>query len=308
MCMKNFISYYYQFHIHELFFHDGKYFFSNGKDRYLLEICTNMDIFSYYNELQSQLEKYAYFFRLVPNIEKSYITWVDKKPYILLKLSSINNDKISIFDIKSDLFIEGKQNLLTLNHFPWSKLWEQKIDYFEEWFATKMDSYKNFYPIFHYFIGISENALLYLKETEREIPKEDSDRLVFAHHRLTVNDGLFDYYNPCNIMIDHASRDISEYIKSMFINKLWDFDLVKSYLERHYFSKYGLRVMLSRILFPSFFFDYIEKMIVDNQKLDLLYLEARIEEFEAFVREISLYFSEQYHVSVVPWIIKRYSI
>lgn len=158
--------------------------------------------------------------------------------------------------------------------------------------------------MFHYFIGIAENALLYLKEAKREEVSNQLDQLVISHNRITLDYDLYDYYDPANIIFDHASRDVSEYIKSMFVNKVFDLELVKEYLRGHQFSRYGIRVMLSRILFPSFFFDYIEEMISNNRDIDLLYLEARTGEFQMFIKQISLFLSEEYNIPVIPWMVK----
>lgn len=303
--MKNFINYYYNLNIHNIYFSNEKYFFCDDSIRYVLKLCHNSDIASYYQELQSQLTKYKYFFSIILNRERNYITWIENKPYVLLKISNINNDKISIFDIKSDLFLEVNNKLSVINRFPWIKLWENKIDYFEEWLFVKQEGYKKIYPLFHYFVGIAENALLYLKECEREESKEKSDQLVASHNRLTINCELYDYYDPNNIIIDHASRDISEYIKSMFLHRVWDLDLVKQYLNTHYFSKYGIRMIFARVLFPSFFFDYLEKMITSNSDIDLLYLEVRANEFQSFIKDIGLYLYENYNIPMIPWIIKK---
>ena len=271
----------------------------------MLKLCSNFDTLNYYAELSSQLQSYHYFFIVIPNIENSYITWIDNKSYVLFQLSNIINDKISIFDIRIDMFISLNDKISNLSRFPWIQLWENKIDYFEEWFSSKYDSYKKIYPLFHYFIGIAENALLYLKENDRDEVKEKSDELVISHSRLGINYELFDYYDPTNIILDHASRDVSEYIKSAFLNRIWDLDMMKNYLYKHYFSRYGLRVMYARILFPSFFFDYIEEMITSNQNIDLLYLENRADEFQNFIREISIFLEEKYNLPVIPWIIKK---
>ncbi len=303
--MKNFINYYYGFNIHNIYFSNEKYFFYNDQTKYVLKPCYNSSISIYYQELSYQLEKYRYFFSIILNRENNYITWIENKPYILLKLSNIENEKISIFDIKNDMFLDIGNKISTLNRFPWTRLWENKIDYFEEWLFIKQDGYKKIYPLFHYFIGIAENALLYLKESEREEQKEPSDQLVISHDRVTINYELYDYYDPANIIIDHASRDISEYIKSMFLHRVWDLDLVKQYLENHYFSRYGIRMIFARILFPSFFFDYLEEMITNNRDIDLLYLESRADEFQTFIKDIGLFFQENYHIPMIPWIIKK---
>lgn len=302
--MKNFIIYYYGFNIDNIYFDSGNYYFYINSIKYILKICNKEYILNYYNDIYVYLSKYQYFLKFVPNKENSYITYIENKPYILMETNILENYKISIFDIKIDNYVSLSNNLISLNRFHWEELWENKIDYFEEWFSNKQESYKNMFPLFHYFIGIAENALLYLKETKREEVSEDVDGLVVSHNRITIDYDLYDYYDPTNIIIDHASRDISEYIKSMFVNKVWDLELVKDYLSKHNFSRYGLRIMLSRIIFPSFFFDYIEEMIANSHNIDLLYLEARTNEFEAFIKQISLFFLEEYNIPVIPWVMR----
>lgn len=302
--MKNFINYYYNFNIYNLKFSNGKYYFYNNKEKYVFKICENPNLLKCYVGLNTQLSKYHNFFLLISNKDNNSITWINRKPYIMLKISNIMEERINIYDIKSDLYINIDNNNSMLNHFPWIRLWENKIDFFEKYISDKQDSYKKIFPIFHYFIGIAENALLYLKETEIESKKDSTDSLVVSHVRLTINDSLYDYYDVTNLIIDHHSRDISEYIKSAFLNKTWDLDMLKKYIKKNKFSEYGLRTLLARIIFPSYFFDYLENMINNDKKIDLLYMESRTEEFEKFVKEICMYFNETYGLPMITWITK----
>ena len=303
--MKNFINYYYNFDIHNMTLNDGKYFFYNKKNKYMLKQYENIALLTDYIELWKNLSNYNYFFSIVLNNENNYITWIENKPYILLKISNIRDDEISIFDIKPNLYI-NRNIKSSLNYFNWIKLWENKIDYFEELFEQKKEQYKSIYPLFNYFIGIAENALLYLKESEKIVRKENDEQLVISHVRISTNYSLYDYYDPTKIIIDHPSRDISEYIKSSFVNKEFDLEVFKDYLKKNEYSQYGLRIMLARIIFPSYFFDYIELMIINNKNIDILYLENRINEFQNFLKQIIILFNEEYDIPVIPWIIKKH--
>lgn len=303
--MKNFIDYYYSFNIYNITMKDGKYFFFNEKEKYLFKMCDNYDILYCYDKIKNQLDKYGYFFSVIKNINNSYVTLIDRKSYVLLKLTNIKNDRISIFDIKTDIYIDLNYELKNINYFNWIDMWEKKVDYFESILQSKYDTYKIIFSLFHYFIGMAENAILYLKETEKTENRTEYDRLVISHIRLGTENELYDYYDPTNIIIDHPSRDISEYLKSMFINKNWDIDVLKDYLKRHKFSNYGIRVMISRIIFPSFFFDYLEIMLQKNNNLDLLYLETRVVEFQMFVTQIMQFLVEEYNIPKINWIIKK---
>ncbi len=305
--MKNFIDYYYNINVSEIKHIHDKYFIYTNNERYMLKVFGDTDFFMVYEYLANQLDKYLYFFRIVKNRQNDYLTYIDDKPYILLKLSDINNNTISIYDIKINQFFEYSNKISRLIRFPWVKLWENKIDYFEEWCYLKQNQYKNMYSLFHYFIGVAENAVLYLKITEAEEKMEEIDRLVISHNRLSMDSSLYDYYDPTNIVLDHPSRDVSEYIKSTYVHGNFDIKLLEEYLNEHHFSKYGLRLLYARILFPSFFFDYIDEMILNSYDTDLLYLEARIIEFEKFISQISVFFKEKYDIPVVTWCIKEIS-
>ncbi len=305
--MKNFIDYYYNINVSEIKHIHDKYFMYTNNERYMLKVFGDTDFFMVYEYLANQLDKYLYFFRIVKNRQNDYLTYIDDKPYILLKLSDINNNTISIYDIKINQFFEYSNKISRLIRFPWVKLWENKIDYFEEWCYLKQNQYKNMYSLFHYFIGIAENAVLYLKITEAEEKVEEIDRLVISHNRLSMDSSLYDYYDPTNIVLDHPSRDVSEYIKSTYVHGNFDIKLLEEYLNEHHFSKYGLRLLYARILFPSFFFDYIDEMILNSYDTDLLYLEARIIEFEKFISQISVFFKEKYDIPVVTWCSKEIS-
>ena len=304
--MKNFINYYYNFNVHDIYFSNGKYFFNVGHDKYMLKQIYNTTVIDAVAELSKQIDYIdQYFFRLVSNKDGSYLTSIDGKVYVVMWMSNIKNDKMTIFDIKSNNYVNLTTKVSTLNRFNWIQLWEQKIDYFEELVFSKQDAFKKIFPLFYYFVGIAENALLYMKEAIKEESQEETDRLVLSHRRLTIDWNLHDYYDITNVIIDHPCRDVSEYIKSMFLNREWDIEVLREYLNKVNFSKFGIRVLLARTMFPSFFFDYIEKMLTENSEIDLLYLETRANEFQLFLKELNVFLSETYQIPGIAWLMKK---
>jgi len=266
----------------------------------------------YYFELSYQIREYKYFFTVVPNRQNSLITMIDNKAYVLLKLTNIPDDKISFYDIKIDRYVTLIDKLNMINHYPWEKFWEAKIDYWENWFDSKKEQYKKIYPMFQFFIGVSENALMYVKQLARTEQKEECDRLVFQHDRLTTNKTIYDYYNPLNLIIDHSSRDIGEYLKDNYISSNGDncLEMIIDFLNTHKLSKYWIKMLYSRILFPSFFFDYIEKIFIADdstgyQQIVINDLEIKKDRFIKLIKEISNILGEKYQIEVIPWIIKK---
>ena len=277
--MKNYINYYYNFKISNIFLKNKKYFFN------------------------SQLEKYEYFSKPILNRFNNIITIIDGKKYILFSIKKFLHDEISIFDINPSYTIDMNSKKLKINHFPWIDLWEKKIDYVEKWFNSCKNRYYSLTSIFNYFIGISENALLYLKETM--IDNISVDNLTFQHNRISTNTTLIEYYNPSNLVIDHFSRDISEYIKSCIINKIWDFELIKEYLNKYNIKKTDAQIMYARILYPSFFFDKIEKYIKSGNINEIMEIENIISNYNIAICQISNYFLKKYRIIPINWIIKN---
>lgn len=303
--MENFINYYYGINVENIYFDNKKYIFYYDNCEYNLKSCNNTDLDVYYNLLSKELRKYDCFSEIIINVNNNYITFVDNKPYILLKVISKQNRVINYLDISTNMFINYNNNLVRLVRFPWIKLWEQKIDYFENIFFSNKNKYKKIYPLFFYFVGVAENTILYLKNTNNEEKKELIDNLVVAHERLSINCDKYDYYDPSNIIFDHSSRDISEYLKSSFINNKFDINILENYLLNYQFSRYGLRMIYARLLFPSFFFDYLDSMLLNDNEIDLLYLEARIKEFYSFIQDITQFFHTKYNIPIINWIIKE---
>ena len=305
--MKNLINHFYNFNISDISYNSSKYYFKNNDIRYMLKIVNSNKVSLPFKNINFEIinEGYLFFFIIVPNKYGQYITYFDNKPYILLKLSNIVNSRINIFDIRTDLFIRSSH---INNHFDkvtWQKLWENKIDYFEDLFSKRGNQFYKYYPLFNYFIGISENALQFLKEASAQKISENADDVVIQHRRINYFDSLYDYYDTSEVILDHASRDISEYIKSCFLNDMWDIQLFSDYLDCHYFSKYGLTIMYSRILFPTFFFDYIDNFLVDGNDKKIIDLENKIGEYQFFLYQIGNLFNVKYGIETIEWILKK---
>ena len=64
----------------------------------------------------------------------------------IVKISALNKEVEGTVSYVSKLPIGGRFKV------------KIKIDYFEEWFGNKQDSYKNIFPLFHYFIGMCKRV------------------------------------------------------------------------------------------------------------------------------------------------------
>ena len=155
-------------------------------------------------------------------------------------------------------------------------------------------------PIFNYYIGVGETAILYLKKAISN-QKNSSSSLVASHRRISINTTLYDYYDPTNIIVDYPSRDIAEYVKSAIINKCFDINEFDNYIEKTKFQKFELQLLFARLMFPTFFFDYIEENTNINEKK----LKNEIEKYEFDLCNINMLLSKKYDIETVDWIYKN---
>ena len=304
--VKNFINYYYQLQINDIHLSNGKYFFRYQNQSYLFKPFYGD--FSYletvYDFNQQIVYSNPFYHRIVRNKDRSLVTVIDGKPYVLMKINHLANEPISIFDIKGLDYVQVDKKLEVLNMFHWTNLWESKIDYFEEQIFSKMSEYYSILPTFHYFIGLGENAILYVREALANYQAELSDQLVVSHRRFYKQTTLIDYYDPTELIIDHKARDVAEYIKFLFVSGSYDMDVISNYLAGVDFSLRGASLLFGRLMFPSFYFDQLELCMVSGDFQSLKKLCDRVEEYQLFLADIFYVITRQYPIPEVLWLLK----
>ena len=173
----------------------------------------------------------------LPNIKNKIITYED---IINFKLS-IDTKKYKIID---------KSN--------WSTNWSNKIDFINYQFSQVQNKYPVIENSIDYFIGIWENAISYANNNP--IIKEKN----LAHKRITTKTDLLEFLNPLNFIIDYQERDVGEYIKSYIMTKNYSNDII--YQKIRNLPKNSIILIITRILFPSYYFDIYEDIILKNRK------------------------------------------
>ncbi len=297
--MKEYIQYYYHLVINDLRLVRGRYFFHDQKYHYMLEtVYFPPNILENIAQLNEVLRTYSEFYhQIVKNVQGSIWTLIDRKAYVLLKLSSISDKKIHLSDLKMVWSISIPRNKnFTHTHFPWFPLWEEKIDYFENYPAREKEYFIGDSGLLDLFIGLGENAISYLKETLKEVRSFDDLPLVPSHRRVSRQMSLIDFYDPLGLILDLRVRDIAEYFKDSFWNSDYDLREMELFLSQARFSKIEAQLFFSRLLFPSFYFDYLEQKELPK------HLDSRVEEFLFFITDIYSYLREQYFIEEIKWL------
>lgn len=212
--------------------------------------------------------------------------------YILIRVY-VNDDKyVDIEDIiymLNEVDIENTYNVITRTN--WSNLWENKVDYFEYQMGHLIKKYPLLYSVIDYYLGLSENAILYLKSITPSY--EGNISLGICHRRIGVNYTLFDLYNPLNLIIDYKVRDIGEYIKDAFFNNRDVINILSKVYSNYYFDKLNLSLLASRFLFPSYFFDKFEEIVSskcsENMMFDIIKKSSKFEDFiDSYIKNCNL--------------------
>lgn len=306
--MKNFINYYYNLYISDIHLINGKYFFSYNNDNYMFKKCDEIIpyIDSIYELSKVISYKDSFYHQIVLNKDKSLVTFFENRPFIMLKLSNVGNFAVSIFDVKGiDIIRNMDKKLAKLNKFNWTILWEKKVDYFEYYILNKKEEYKDLLNSFYYHVGVAENAILYVKEALMNTDEDYMSRLVVSHRRFYKNMTLLCFYDPTLLIIDHRSRDIAEFLKYLFLINDYDFATIKDYFNKSKLTKLDAHLIFGRLLFPSFYFDYLEKCLFNNRIEHSYIIEDRIDEYNSFLIEIYNILVSKFEMQEIQWIIKK---
>ena len=306
--MKETINYYYNLNpsrINKIF--DYYYFYVNNELFYFVIYDRKIDdINAIFDFNKKMISSNILVNEIIDNKDNSVITYVNKVPYILMKIYININKNITLAEISylSNSKILYSNNLMRSN---WALLWIRKIDYLEYHHEHNYQKYPLLSASFDYFIGLSENAISYLNNTIKNMNPDSSDIGVISHDIINIDDTIYSLYNPLNIIIDHKARDLAEYIKNSFFNDNFSiFEELDEYFRYNYFSFYGMNLLVARILYPSFYFDRYDEIVNEKiQESSILKITSRIDEYEKYLQDVFNYLKKYYNIKDIEWIMKK---
>ena len=306
--MKNVLSYYYDLHPDTISYMDDKYFFEYSNSNYVLERLKRPegDIEYLYDINKQMIKKDILVHEIKLNKENNIITYVNGNSYVLMELYVNLNARINLSDV---CYINNNSISITcdkaLNRSDWTSLWEAKNDYFEIQIGEIGKKYPNLCNYANYYIGLAENAILYIKEASK---LEDITLMSMCHKRIRLNDNLYELYNPLRYICDFRVRDVCEYIKSTFFNGENAYFKVLEYFQNNYLSYKEALLFYGRLLYPSYFFDLYDEIVNNDLKENLIdKVITKADEYEVFLTNVYLFLTKLYgkYIPEVEWIIKR---
>lgn len=298
--MKNIIEYYYNLQLVELQEKQNNYTFKVKNNNYILkEYNNNLDNINDIYTLNKYINNYYPIDKIILNKYNVPLTKVNNTYYILIKANERKELKLSIISNLSNIKLPEIKSLERNN---WEVLWSNMIDYYESQIGQNEKKYPLIRESFDYFIGLGENAISYLVNTKKEVQKEINDNKVLSHNSLYNS-----LYDPLNIIIDHKSRDVAEYIKISFFNNNKNiFKELDEYFFYNRYSLYGIRVLYARIIYPSFYFKLYDEIFREKkEEKELNKIINRINEYEIYLKDIYLYLNKYYNIPNIEWLKKQ---
>lgn len=301
--MKNILDYYYHFANISLHYSNGIYSFEKDNSFYLFKEVTRSigEMREIYQLLQVRSN---YYHKIILNKDRQFITWVDQKAYVLLQVKIVNSDPfLPEYLFKREEGLEHINPSSSLTRTNWADLWSRKIDYYE----YQIEHIEKKYPLLassiYYYIGLAENAISYVMDSNLHEKKEPRDQLTFSHIRLYVSTTSMDYYDPSTIILDHVSRDIAGYLKSAFFDDVYQEREIQILLQRAQLSRYGYRLLIGRMLYPSYYFDLYDQIIIGRkEEKEMKRIMMRAEEYRKYVKMIYHYINEIVEIPKIDWL------
>lgn len=258
--MKNLIEYMYKININTIESNDNYYIISDDSTNYLFKEYVEVKDIMYIYQISNLLNQNSRFcFKVMQNVYNTFISDIDGVRYYLVDIGKEYRKSVDFLDMIS--FYNTSSNYLTTNiqHFcNWDILWESKLDYF--FLQSKKNDIKKskLSTLFYFYVGIAENALLYLKSVKENLLQSKSDKICFNHRRIVDNNSKLNFYNPFNFIVDFMVRDIAEYLKYQYYNNQEYEDDLVYFLKTENLTNFSASLLYARIIYPSYFFDYYE--------------------------------------------------
>lgn len=153
----------------------------------------------------------------------------------------------------------------------WKAFWEKRLEQMEKVWNEKLfhepehEFERLFLESFPYYMGLAENGIQYLTDTEIDDEPLLSDSGTVCHHRFGEFSwgGSYHYKNPFDWVFDHCARDLAEWTRERYFHniKTYEQELHRFFADYQSFSplsSFSWRMLYARLLFPLHYFDCVE--------------------------------------------------
>lgn len=201
----------------------------------------------------------------------------------------------------------------------WKQFWEKRLDQMEKvWndhlvLQPENEFDRMFVESFPYYMGIAENAIQYLMDTEVEDQPLALDSGTVCHERFcstTWGEQIW-IKNPFDWVFDHCARDLAEWTRERYFNNIKTSEqeirqFYSDYKSVAAISSFGWRLLYARMLFPLHFFECVERYFIAASEQERLEKEEQLAKYLKQSGEHENFLSSFYQLTEVP--IRKYRI
>lgn len=257
----------------------------------------------------------------IPNIYGNWLTRQHNTLYMVTKVLMIQQDErsshghlLAQFHQKNATYTFEPQYISSYGQ--WKQLWIDKLTMIEQKALEEANKYlNNYYNLIidslPYMIGMSENAIQYVNETDHEpnYDKSDQGTVTFLRYRDQL---LQPIIWVDDLAYDHPTRDIAEFIRHELLHTE-DIESIEAFLSDYEsvrpLSTFGWRLLYARLLYPIHLLDVLEKgflntpahyhydILKDLIKKQPLYEERLHHLFNSYKRSY-----QNKHIPMIQWI------
>ena len=297
--MNNFIEYFYGIKANKILYNNNYYsFVYNGYTYKLYSYEDGYDRIKSMYDINKKLVGNTLMSEIIINRNNDIISNYNGMNYILLKLFVNVNKNITLEEIS----ILSKSIINEKINSNWGVLWSNKIDYLEDLINENGKKYPLIVDSFNYFVGMCENAISYFNS----INIDSNYKFVISHRIIKFDDTVDVLYNPLNIIFDYKIRDVAEYLKNSFLNNNYNiFNELVTYLNKNYLSITEVKLLISRLLYPSFYFEMYEDILINEKEEKILInIISWLDDYENYLSNIILFFKTRYDIEEIKWLNK----
>ncbi|GAB3803590.1 protein kinase family protein [Virgibacillus kimchii] len=181
----------------------------------------------------------------------------------------------------------------------WKQLWIHKLTQFEH--SAEENAAKNPTPFnilvidsLPYIIGISENAIQFLQESEKDYRFHESDEGTIAFSRY-INQLHQSFIWPHDLVYDHPVRDLAETIRYSITHREQKgniYQFLQDYQTVRPLSVFSWRLLYARLLFPAHFFDAVYTPPANDPEEKYLHFKHLIEQQGTYEKTLRNFFAD----------------
>lgn len=200
----------------------------------------------------------------------------------------------------------------------WQQLWLNRLSYYEnkieQLARNSQPSEPNPYiELFPYMLSLTENAVQYINEAEKEnrISKLDTPTVTFKRYEAQILDETI---LPTELIIDHPMRDVAESLRHLLLYEESEIPIkVRNFLAGYEkiepLSLRSWRLVYGRLLYPAHYFDLLDFYLKKKKNFDRnsfsLFIKRQTRYEDRLAKLFTYVGIEPYinHIPMVSWLL-----